>query len=49
MCACVSAGYSVPLSGFLGVLKGGKRRLTFDFSTPLEGVYTEDMTVKVRA
>lgn len=44
-CAC--AGYSVPLTGFLSTVRGGKRRLSMDFSSPLEGVFIEDMIVKV--
>eukprot|EP00199_Chlamydomonas_sp_CCMP681_P000252 CAMPEP_0119107630 /NCGR_PEP_ID=MMETSP1180-20130426/11512_1 /TAXON_ID=3052 ORGANISM="Chlamydomonas cf sp, Strain CCMP681" /NCGR_SAMPLE_ID=MMETSP1180 /ASSEMBLY_ACC=CAM_ASM_000741 /LENGTH=603 /DNA_ID=CAMNT_0007093147 /DNA_START=8 /DNA_END=1819 /DNA_ORIENTATION=- len=40
-------GYSVNLKGFLGVLKGGKRRLSMDFNSPLEGVLVKDLIVRI--
>jgi len=44
------AGYSIPLDGSLfRKASDGKRRLTMDFSTPIEGLYIEDLTVKVGA
>lgn len=39
----------MPLKGFLFSKKSdGKRRLTMDFSTPIEDMYVEDLIVKVR-
>mmetsp|Transcript_29006 Transcript_29006/g.78111 ORF Transcript_29006/g.78111 Transcript_29006/m.78111 type:complete len:619 (+) Transcript_29006:95-1951(+) len=41
-------GYGVPLEGFLSKKSSdGKRRLTMDFNSPVDGLYVEDMTVKV--
>jgi oligosaccharyltransferase complex subunit alpha (ribophorin I) len=37
----------VPLSGFLKRAAGGRRRLALDLTTPLEGVYVADLTVRV--
>jgi hypothetical protein len=37
------------LEGFLfKKASDGNRRLTMDFNSPVEGLYVEDMTVKVR-
>jgi hypothetical protein len=48
-CAVVAhTGYSLPLPGFLHhTKKGGKRTLLMDLSTPIDGLYVQDLTVKV--